>query len=58
MNQNYGGYVGQQPGMRPPYMQVSVKLNIYILDLFDMVSPFTNLPLKCYLFNVYKSYIE
>lgn len=24
MNQNYGGYVGQQPGMRPPYMQVSI----------------------------------
>jgi len=30
MNQNYGGYVGQQPGMRPPYMQVRVGVFIIL----------------------------
>lgn len=29
MNQNYGGYVGQQSGgMRPPYMQVSIYISL------------------------------
>lgn len=34
MNQNYGGYVGQQPGMRP-YMQVS----IYIFNISESKCP-------------------